>query len=188
MALQGSRVEYKLRLSNVDRGVDLDEPVHAALHPSETLEHLTLRMLALCLLHEPGLTFGPGLSTPGAADLWAHDLTGRVTTWIECGTARTEELRRVLSHHAGAKVACVFAGPRRRAELLAELASGEFTHKRFGDIELWMVDPALVTALAKDTTRQRWAVTVVGDHLYVEADGVAVDGAVERSMLVATAS
>jgi uncharacterized protein YaeQ len=181
MALPSSRVEYRIALSQVDRGHDVTETVIAALHPSETLEHLTLRVLAWCLLYEPGLGFGPGLSTPGTPDLWAHDLTGRLTTWIECGTARAEDLRKALSHHAGAKVACVFAGPRRREELVAEAAS--VSHRRFGEVELWTVDPALVSALARDATRHRWAVTVVGDHLYVDADGVTVDGPVERAML-----
>jgi len=51
----------------------------------------------------------------------------------------------------------------------------------FGEIALWTIDRALVAALAaREERRQRWSLTVVGDHLYVEADGIPVDGAVER--------
>jgi hypothetical protein len=43
------------------------------------------------------------------------------------------------------------------------------------------VDAALVETLAaREEERQRWAVTLVEDHLYVEADGVAADAEVLR--------
>ena len=71
--------------------------VVAALHPSETAEHLALRILSWCLLYQEGLAFGPGLGDPEAADLWAHDLTGRLSTWIECGAVDAEKLRAWLT-------------------------------------------------------------------------------------------
>jgi uncharacterized protein YaeQ len=80
MALQATRYEYRITLSHVDRGRDVQETVLAARHPSETAEHLTLRVLAWCLLNEERVAFGPGLSDGEMADLWTHDLTGRLTT------------------------------------------------------------------------------------------------------------
>ncbi|MCU1282841.1 MAG: hypothetical protein JWM53_6387 [bacterium] len=93
MALAPTRLEFRVTLSHVDRARDVSETVYVARHPSETQEHVVLRMLAWCLLHEDGIAFGPGLSTPDAADLWTHDATGRLTTWIEAGTATAERLR-----------------------------------------------------------------------------------------------
>jgi uncharacterized protein YaeQ len=170
-------MEYRLALSHVERGVTVEETLITALHPSETREHLTLRVLAHCLLHRPGLTFGPGLSTPDAPDLWAHDLTGRVTAWIECGAASGETLRKALAHHAGAEVHVVLDEPRRKDELVHELAGW----KRAAEIEVWLIDRALVSRLAApEERRRRWTVTIVGDHLYVDEAGATVDGAVER--------
>src|SRR5439155_999251 len=83
----------------------------------ETLEHVVLRVLAWCLFYQEGITFGPGLSSSDTADLWVHDLTGRLTTWIECGTARFEHLRRAIHANAGAKVHALFSNPRRRTEI-----------------------------------------------------------------------
>src|SRR5207302_303340 len=145
--------------------------------PSETAEHLVLRVLAFCLVPDEGLEFGPGLSTPEAADLWARDLTGRITTWVECGSATPEKLRHVLQHHAGAAVHHVFSGGERaersvRDELRAAVADWRRPPRGFETVTLWAIDPALVTALAAvEERRQKWSVTVVGDHLYVDVDG-----------------
>jgi len=175
VALGSTRMEFRIALSHVDRAVEVSETVIVGRHPSETAEHLTLRVLAWCLLYEPRLEFGPGLSTPDAADLWAHDLTGRLTTWIECGAAAAEKLRKVVQHHPGARVHVVLDHARRRDELVAECAEW----KRAGEVALWTVDAALVAALAaREERRHRWTVTVVGDHFYLDADGRALDGAV----------
>jgi len=177
MAIAPVRMEYKIQLANVDRGRDVAETVVVGRHPSETAEHLTLRVLAWCLLNEDRLEIGPGLSAADAADLWTHDLTGRLTTWIECGSAQGEELRRVLQQNAGAKAHVVLYEPRRRDDLLAEIARW----KRSLPLTVWFVDPELVRALAGiEDRRQRWQVTITDDHIYVEVDGAAFDGEARR--------
>lgn len=178
MALQPTRLEFRVTLSHVDRGIDLAESVYVARHPSETQDHVVLRMLAWCLLHEQGLAFGPGLSTPDAADLWTHDATGRLVTWIECGTATAERLRKSLSQHAGAKTHVVLDDARAAEALRSELGEARWPRACPPPI-VWLIDPELVRALAApDERRQKWAVTIVGDHFYVDADGRALDGAV----------
>ena len=170
MALQPQRLEYRLTLSHVDRGRDVSETLYLARHPSETQEHVVLRLLAWCLLNEEGLTFGPGLSTPDAADLWAHDATGRLTTWIEAGTATAERLRKSLQHHSGAQAHVVLDDERATVELAAELAEARWLRSCPPPI-LWTFDAALVAALAEhEERRQRWAVTIVGDHVYIDLD------------------
>ena len=98
MALQSTRLVFRVSLSNVDGGVERDEEsINVARHPSETQAHVILRVLARCLFWEEGLEFGPGLSTPDAPDLWAHDLTGRLTRWIECRFVDGERLKKVVN-------------------------------------------------------------------------------------------
>src|SRR5258708_19128464 len=122
MALAPVRMEYRIQLAHVTRGRDVTETVVVGRHPSETAEHLTLGVLGWCLLNEERIEFGPGLSTPDAADLWTHDLTGRLVTWIECGAAQGEKLRRTLQQNAGAQAHVVLSEARRQDELLAEVA------------------------------------------------------------------
>lgn len=181
MALQGTRLEFRVALSHIDRGREVAETVYLQRHPSETQAHATLRMLAWCLVNEERLEFGPGLSTPDAADLWTRDLTGRLVTWVECGTATAERLRKVQQHNPGVVVHVVLDDERRARALLAELAETRLPRASTAP-SLWTIDAQLVAALAaREERRQKWAVTVVGDHLYVDADGNALDGAVARA-------
>jgi len=178
MALQPTRLEFRLTLSHVDRGIDVSETLYVARHPSETQEHVVLRVLAWCLFAEEGLAMSPGLSTPDAADLWTHDATGRLTTWIECGTATAERLRKALQHHSGAKSHVVVDDTRTADALFAELAETRWP-RSCPPPTVWIVDPALVAALAQgDDRRARWAVTVVGDHFYIDVAGRTLNGAV----------
>ena len=180
MGLQPTRYEYRITLSNVDRGREADEPVLLARHPSETQLHVTLRVLAWCLLHEDGLEFGPGLSTPEAADLWTHDLTGRLTTWVEAGVIPGERLRKSILHHAGAASHVVSDDGKRSQELLDELATLRWPRGTPPPV-IWTIDAALVAALAaREERRQRWGVTIVGEHLYVDVEGRNLNGAVTR--------
>jgi uncharacterized protein YaeQ len=180
MALTPTRMEFRIALSNVDRGVERQEAVIIGMHPSETPEHLMLRVLAWCLLTEERLEFGPGLSTPDSPDLWTHDLTGVLTCWIECGSADVEALRKIVQKNSQAQVHAVFGDLRRRDELRDAIAASG--RKGLDRIQLWMIDEQLVRALAaRHERRQRWSVTVVGDHFYIDADGTSFDGEVTRS-------
>ena len=180
MALSPTRYEYRLTLSNVDRRRELTESVIIARHPSETQEHALLRLLAWCLLSEDDLAFGPGLSTPEAADLWTRDATGRLTTWIECGSVTVEKLRKIQQHNSDLAVHVVMNDEKRARELLEGLAATKLPRAATAP-SVWVIDPALIKELAeKEDRRQKWSVTVVGDHLYIDADGRSVDGAVTR--------
>lgn len=190
MALPAVRLDYRLTLSNVDRGVDVSESLVAARHPSETAEHMVLRVLAYCLLHEERLELGPGLSDGESADLWTRDLTGQLTTWVECGAADGDKILKVMLHESGVAVHAVFADPRRRDEFLAQVAAwpeGK-TRRTRATLTVWSVDRELVTQLAaRDARRQVWSVTIVGGHAYLEVDGATLDGAIEQHEPLAAA-
>lgn len=181
MALPSTRFEFRIALSHVDRGIDVQKAAIVARHPSETAEHLMLRVLSWCLLYEERLEFGPGLCDPDAADLWAHDLTGQITTWVECGAADPEKVRHVLLHHSDAAVHAVLSDPRRRDELLAGVSGWKKPPRGRGALGLWMVDRDLLATLAaREQRRQVWNVTLVGGHAYIEVDGTSVDGSISE--------
>ncbi len=185
MALPSTRMDFRIELAHVDRGIEASERVVVARHPSESVDHLLLRVLAHCIFHEEGLTFGPGLADAEGADLWTRDPAGRITTWIECGAAPFEKLKKIVQHNAGVAVHALFSDARRRDELLeAARAPGARAGKVAEAITVWTIDPRLVTALAeKEARSSKWAVTIVGDHVYVEADGASLDGALSQRRL-----
>jgi uncharacterized protein YaeQ len=174
---RAERWEYRLRLSHVDRGVDLASNVIVGRHPSETTGHLALRMLAYCFLYEEAIEFGPGLCAGDAPDLFANDLTGKLRLWIGCGEVAPDLARKVVQHNRDAQVHIVHAKPESRDGFLERVRAWPRPPRGWENLTLWLVPPALVEALgALDRLRQDWTVTIVGDHLYVEVDGVFHEG------------
>ncbi len=179
MALSPTRLEFRLQLSHVDRGLEREQALILARHPSETQDHAILRTLAWCLFWEEGLELGPGLSTPEAADLWTRDATGQLVTWIECGAASGERVRKVLQHNRVA-LHVLFDDPARAETLVEELPAGRLP-RGAKPVAVWTVERAFVAALAeREDRRQKWAVTIVGDVFYVDADGRSHTGAATR--------
>jgi uncharacterized protein YaeQ len=173
MALPATRVELRVQLSHVVRGLEIARPLVLSRHPSETAERVALRALAWCALNEEALEQGAGLCDGDAPDLVAKDARGDVTAWIACGNVTWEKARRALSQNPIARVSAFATAP---PPLVAEVASLGKPPKGLDRVDVWTVEPALVKALASDARRQTWTVTVVEGHLYVDADGRSHDG------------
>lgn len=174
-------LHFRIALSHVDRAIDRVQSIIVETHRSETMEHLMLRVVAWCLFHDDELRFGPGVLAHGAADLWAHDAAEQPTVWIECGDADPDKLRKMVQHNRGVRVGVLFSDSERRDHFLGELAGLKKHPPELVEMGIWLVDPELIATLAHDEARrQRWSVTIVGDHLYVETEMVTVDCALER--------
>jgi uncharacterized protein YaeQ len=182
MAQPAERREVRLQLSHVDRNVQLEKALVLSRHPSESLERVTLRVLAFCLLADEDVVPAPGgVSEGDAPDLLARDPTGELTVWVRCGGADPELVRKVINHNAKAAAHVVFSRPDRHEAFLAEVNQRGPT-RNWDRVTVWLVDRALVQALAAhEDTRQRWTVTAVGDHLYVDNGHGSFDGDVSRT-------
>jgi uncharacterized protein YaeQ len=181
MAQPAERREVRLALSHVERNVQIERALVLSRHPSESLERVTLRVLAFCLLADDTLMPSPGgVSEGDAPDLLARDATGELLVWVRCGGADTEQVRKVINHNSRAAAHVVFSRPDRRETFLAEV-NQRGTPRNWERVSVWLVDRALVQALAAhEETRQRWTVTVVGDHLYVDNGHGSFDGDVRH--------
>jgi uncharacterized protein YaeQ len=180
--MHSERREYRLTFTNVERSVNITRALVLSRHPSETPEHLTLRVLAWMLLWSEALAFGPSLTDGEAPDLIAQDLTGAVSTWVACGDITPRLARKVVQHNRYAEVHVVFAGQDLRDRFVAAAATERGDPPRgWNRLQLWTIDAPLITALAqREHHRQSWTVTVVGDHIYAQVDGQSYDGAVTR--------
>jgi uncharacterized protein YaeQ len=174
MALAPTLYEFQVELHQVDRGVEQQFSVRLARHPSETLERLWLRLLGYCWQWREGIAVGPGISDPEQPDILATDLTGEVVLWMRVGKVDVVKLQRERDRHPRAEVVVLFDSPDRLGRFREELA------REGGDLERIQVAaaaPELLQALAEwDARRTKLSLTVVGDHLYLESDGVSLDG------------
>lgn len=94
MAETATIFRFAIDLADMDRGVyeSLDLPV--ARHPSETSEHMLVRVLAYCLEYQEGIAFTPGVSAGDDPAIVIRDLTGRLTGWVEVGLPDASRLHR----------------------------------------------------------------------------------------------
>lgn len=179
MALPSVLHHFDLELRNVDRGIDRTLAFKVARHPSETLERVWLRVLALAWQWEEGIGFGPGLCDPDAPDVLATLPDGRPSLIVRVGKPDPERVARDVAQNAGARVAVLLDGPRRLEAFVAEAEAGRLG--RLSQAELAAVDPPLLAALAaREDRRLRCELTLVGDHLYLTLGGESLDGPLHR--------
>lgn len=104
MAEKATIYKANLTLSDMDRNVYGDFNLTVALHPSETLERMMVRILAFCYRAAEHLTFAKGLSATEEPDLWLKHDNGTLLEWIEVGQPSPERLKKASSQAAAVKV------------------------------------------------------------------------------------
>ncbi len=96
--------KLNLTLSDMDRNVYGDYNLTIALHPSETIERMMVRILAFCYRAAENLTFARGLSSADDPDLWLKHDDGRILEWIEVGQPSPDRLKKAASQSLTVKV------------------------------------------------------------------------------------
>lgn len=178
-------LQVRLALSVVDRAIDVNVKLMVARRADEPMTHVVLRLLAYCLFYRPDptqpLRFATGPADRDCPDIWAHDLLGQPLEWIICGQPDVDELRHVLKHQRQARIKVLFGSAADRAQFFHDVRSLRRRMLGLEAVEFLQIDAATVERLAAShIERQRWAVTLVEDHLYVDADGVAADSQIIR--------
>lgn len=169
-----------VNVSDVDRGVYETLDLRVARHPSETMRWLLTRTLAYALSYEEGIAFSKsGLSDVEEPPLSVRDRTGVLLAWIEIGAPSAERL------HKASK-----ASPRVALYTTADLTNlcrdvvARKVH-RVEEIEVYRFDPKLIDALeARVGRRTELALSRNDGRLYIDVDGVTLEGNAERSSLV----
>ena len=134
MALGATIHVFTVDLADADRGIYDTLEIRAALHPSEAPEYLWTRVLAYCLEYCEGIAFSKGLADRDEPTLFARDLTGALTLWVEIGTPTAERL-----HQASKACPRVVVYCHKDAELLASKLREASIH-RADSIELYGLD------------------------------------------------
>ena len=109
MALKATIYKLELAIADMTRHYYETHQLTLALHPSETIERMMLRVVAFALCAHERLTFGKGISEDSEPDLWQHDYSGDVELWIELGLPEEKLLRRA-SHRAKQGMVLAYGG------------------------------------------------------------------------------
>lgn len=131
MAEKATIYKANLTLSDMDRNVYGDFNLTIALHPSETIERMMVRILAFCYSAAENLTFTKGLSSAEEPDLWLKHDNGTILQWIEVGQPAPDRLKKACGQAQAVKV---------------------FTYGR-GMNEWWKANIAAISALPKVTVK-----------------------------------
>jgi len=177
-------LQFRIELADPERDIQTTLKLITSQHPKESSEHVILRVLAHCLFYEPGLRFAPGFWVPEAPDLWVKDESDHPLVWVECGHAEPSRLRHVLQHHRRVRVRLLFDEDAAWQAFKHDVATMKHRPPGFAGLDIRKVDPEWVRQLAaSDLQRHRWRVTLVGDHIYLEAEGTPSDTPVDRLTL-----
>ena len=96
--------KLNLTLSDMDRNVYGDYNLTIALHPSETIERMMVRILAFCYRAAENLSFARGLSAPEDPELLLKHDNGTILEWIEVGQPSPDRLKKGSSQATAVKV------------------------------------------------------------------------------------
>ena len=94
MAIKPTIYKLKLELSDTDRNYYDSLNLTLALHPSETLQRMMVRVLAYCINAEPTLQFTRGLSDSDEPAIWSHSLDGQLLHWIDVGEPSSGRIKK----------------------------------------------------------------------------------------------
>ena len=172
MALTSTIYNFDISLADVDRGVYETLAVRAALHPSESLEYLSTRVLAYCLEYEEGITFSKGgVSDTAEPPVWVPAPGGGIKTWIEIGFPDPDRL-----HRASKSAGRVAVYTHRDPAQIVRKAAGQRIHKADA-IEIHAFDRGFIADLAPLLERRtRCDLSVTGRHLYLTLGAKALNG------------
>lgn len=94
MALKPTIYKFNISLSDLNRGHYEMLNLTVALHPSETIERMMVRVLAFCINASERLEFTKGVSAIDEPDIWQHALDGQLSCWIDVGEPTVDRIKK----------------------------------------------------------------------------------------------
>jgi uncharacterized protein YaeQ len=167
------RYHFRVTVADLSRGVQGDGTL-VPLHPrEEPLERFFLRLLAWAWWWTPELRIASH-HDPDEPSLYADDPSGRKSVWVAVDPADAEFLGHAVRHNRGAVIGACFSD---RDALDRFLATTRGV-KGLDAVEFITVDTELLHAMAAALDERRYdvAITIVEDHLYLQAGRRSFDG------------
>ena len=95
MALKPTIFKMTINRSDLNNDVYDSFNLTVAQHPSETVERMMARVIALCFYsQEEFITFTKGLSNVDEPDIWAKSLSDEFLLWVDMGEPAFERIKK----------------------------------------------------------------------------------------------
>ena len=140
MALKATIYKADLNIANMDVHQYGDYQLTMALHPSETIERLMVRVLVYARFAEERLEFTKDLFETNEPALWQKDLTGQLQKWIEVGSPDEDKVKKASARCK--KVAVITYGSQ-----AADWWQKNTKIKTLSNVEVWQLASQTTQAL-----------------------------------------
>lgn len=140
MALKATIYKVDLNIADMDTHRYADYQLTMALHPSETIERLMVRILAYARYADEALEFTKDLFETDEPALWEKDLTGQLVKWIEVGSPDEDKVKKASARCK--QVAVVSYG-----SAVDEWYKRSSKLKILKNVEVWKLSTATTDAL-----------------------------------------
>lgn len=172
MALTSTIYQFEIDLTDSDRHVYESLSLRVAKHPSESDEYLVARLLAYCLEYCDGIAFSSGVSDADEPTLFARDLTGALTLWVEIGLPDAARLHKA-SKSAPRVAMYTHKDP---TQWLRQIAGARI--HRADAIHAIAFDRTLIASLAARLDRRMaMSISVADQHMLVAVGSETMEGA-----------
>jgi len=154
---------YKLRiaLSDLEKNYYDSLNLTIALHPSETLERMTARVMAFCLNAQEGLNFTKGLSAIDEPDIWLKALDEKIELWIDVGEPAPDRIKKASRQ---SKQVMVYSF-NSKSDVWWEQSKSKMA---FDNVAVIRFNSQDITQLSSQVERTcEWSVTITGQTAFV---------------------
>jgi len=163
VAIKPTIYKFRISLSDLNRHYYDTLNLTVALHPSETIERMMVRVLAYCINAQDQLTFTKGLSEVDEPDLWVRSYDDKTTLWIDIGEPSVERIKKSCRLAEKVKVYCFNS----KADVWWQQSQGKIKQLQASLIKFDWQEIQHLARLVERTMDM--SVSISGDSAYIAA-------------------
>ena len=161
MALKPTIYKLTIALSDLNRNYYDTINLTIAQHPSETLERMMARVMALCINAREHIGFTKGISAVDEPDLWVRTLDGQIALWIDVGEPAVDRIKKASRLARDVRIYSFNS----KSSTWWDQWQAKFSGL---PVEVFQFEWEKIQALSALVERtMQWSVTITGDSAYV---------------------
>ena len=161
MAIKPTIYKLRIALSDLERNFYDSLNLTIALHPSETIERMTARVLAFCLNAQDDLSFTKGLSAIDEPDIWLKALDEKIELWIDVGEPAPDRIKKAC-RKSGQVIVYSFNS---KTDVWWEQSKSKMS---FDNVSVVRFNDEKISQLSTSVERTcEWSVTITGQTAFV---------------------